>query len=90
MENRIVKLETRTEYLEKEMKEVKNLHKEEINELKKTFKEFQKSLEAIKEEIRFFRQTHMQIRYLIIGGSLVWIAKEVGIVHFLKLLIGVL
>ena len=90
MEDRVVKLETKIDFFEKEIKEIKNIHKEEISELKKTFKNFQISLEKIQEEIRIFRQTHIQIKYLIIGGALVVIAKEIGLTHFFKFLLGVL
>jgi len=90
MEDRVVKVETRVDFIEKEMKNLRDMHKEEIQELKKVFKEHQKALEDIREEIRYFRQTHMQVKYVIIGGALVLIAKEVGIGHFLKILIGLL
>ncbi len=90
MENRIAKLESGLNYLEKEVKEFKNLHKEEIRELKNSFKELNETLKNIRKDIETFRQTHLQIKYFVIGGALIWIAKEVGITHFLKLLLGIL
>jgi len=90
MEDRIAKLESGFVYLEKEVKEFKALHKEEIKELKESFIKLNETLEHIRKDIESFRQTHMQVKYFIIGGALIWIAKEVGITHFLKILIGVL
>jgi len=90
MEDRIAKLESGFIYLEKEIKEFKALHKEEIRELKDSFVKFNETLEHIRKDIEAFRQTHMQVKYFIIGGALIWIAKEVGITHFLKILVGLL
>jgi molecular chaperone GrpE (heat shock protein) len=90
MEDRIAKLESGFLYLEKEVKEFKTMHKEEIAELKEAFKTLNSTLQNIREDIESFRQTHIQIKYFIIGGALIWIAKEVGITHFLKLLLGIL
>ena len=90
MEDRIAKLESGFLFLEKEVKEFKAIHKEEIKELKISFKELNETLKNIRRDIESFRQTHMQIKYFIIGGALIYIAKEVGITHFLKLLIGIL
>ena len=90
MEDRIAKLESGFLYLEKEVKEFKILHKEEIKELKSSFKELNETLKSIRKDIESFRQTHMQVKYFVIGGALIWIAKEIGVVHFLKILIGLL
>jgi len=90
MEGRIAKLESDFLYLEREIKEFKTIHKEEIKELKEAFKDLNETLKNIRKDIENFRQTHIQIKYFIIGGALIWIAKEIGITHFLKILIGIL
>jgi len=90
MESRIVKLESEFSYLQEEIKELKVIHKEEIGELKRSFVKINETLKSIQGDIEYFRQTHNQVKYFIMGGALIWIAKEIGIVHSLKLLIGIL
>jgi|11_taG_2_1085331.scaffolds.fasta_scaffold01898_13 diaminopimelate decarboxylase len=58
-------------------------HDEELKELKDTSKDLRTSLEEI-------RKTLFQIKWIAIGGGLVFIADNIGIMQALKMGMGVM
>jgi hypothetical protein len=56
-------------------------HQDELAELKGTTKSLQSSLRTIENSL-------LQIKWLVIGGGIVWTAGELGLTKALKLLMG--
>ena len=81
MEDRVVKLETKVEVIERDFAQMRKEHKEEMIKLTK-------AIEDMKDEFAKFRQTNNQIKWLIAGAAATYFFKELGLEHVLSLLKG--
>ncbi len=79
MEDRVVKLETKMEVIERDFAVMRQEHKEEMMKLTK-------ALEDMKNEFAKFRQTNNQIKWLIAGAAITYFFKEFGLEHLLAFL----
>ena len=79
MEDRVVKLETKMEVIERDFAVMRQEHKEEMMKLTK-------ALEDMKNEFAKFRQTNNQIKWLIAGAAATYFFKELGLEHLLAFL----
>ena len=79
MEDRVVKLETKMEVIERDFAVMRQEHKEEMMKLTK-------ALEDMKNEFAKFRQTNNQIKWLIAGAAATYFFKELGLDHVINII----
>ena len=79
MEDRVVKLETRMDFVERDIGQMRQAHKEEMMKLTK-------AIEEMRDEFAKFRQTNNQIKWLIAGAAATYFFKELGLEHLLAFL----
>jgi len=79
MEDRVVKLETRMDFVERDIVQMRQAHKEEMMKLTK-------AIEEMRDEFAKFRQTNNQIKWLIAGAAITYFFKEFGLEHLLAFL----
>ena len=79
MEDRVVKLETRMDFVERDIVQMREAHKEEMMKLTK-------AIEEMRDEFAKFRQTNNQIKWLIAGAAATYFFKELGLDHVINII----